>query len=213
MNVKYKMDILNFMLWIYKILPFILVSYFIISSFLGNDFSGFLIFLGILMSSFLTIIIGGISPIKQMLEKSIGDSTDDIKYANRINEYKILKFGEIGNPLTLFPLGTNTFGFILGYFLMVLSMNGSKSSNLFQSNWLLLLVLSLLLAFDIKTNYNYIGGLVIIPAAIGITMGILWAIMIGKKNHMIPKKATSTCAMSSSRNYKCVLNKNGTILK
>ena len=211
------MDILNFMLWIYKILPFILVSYFIISSFLGNDFSGFLIFLGILMSSFLTIIIGGISQIKSMLGKSIRDSIGDLKdenkYANRINEYKILKFGEIGNPLTLFPLGTNTFGFILGYFLMVLSMSSSKSSNPFQSNWLLLLILSLLLAFDIKTNYNYIGGLVIIPAAIGIIMGILWAIMIGKKNHMIPKKQTSTCAMSSSKNYKCVLNKNGTILK
>lgn len=212
MNVKYKMDILNFMLWIYKILPFILVSYFIISSFLGNDFSGFLIFLGILMSSFVTIVIGGVSPIKLMLEKSIGDPTD-VKYANRINEYKILKFGEIGNPLTLFPLGTNTFGFILGYFLMVLSMSSSKSSNPFQSNWLLLLILSLLLAFDIKTNYNYIGGLVIIPAAIGIIMGILWAIMIGKKNHMIPKKVNTSCAIDTSKNYKCVLNKNGTILK
>ena len=207
------MDILNFMLWIYKILPFILVSYFIISSFLGNDFSGFLIFLGILMSSFMTIIIGGISPVKSMLEKAIGKTENGNIDVNKINEYKILKFGDNGNPLTLFPLGTNTFGFILGYFLMVLSMNSSKSSNLFNSNWLLLLILSLLLAFDISTNFKYIGGLVIVPVAIGIIMGLVWAIIIGKKNHMVPKKATTKCSMDTSKKYKCVLNKNGTILK
>jgi hypothetical protein len=212
MNVKYKMDILNFMLWIYKILPFILVSYFIISSFLGNDFSGFLVFLGILLSSFVTFIIGEIPSIRAMLEKSLGTPGDN-NYVNKINEYKILKFGESGNPYTLFPLGTNTFSFILGYFLMVLSMRGRKSSKQFSENWLLISVLSALLAFDISTNSKYIGGLVIFPVGIGLIMGAIWAIMIGKKNHMIPKKATTKCSMNTSKKYKCVLNKNGTILK
>ena len=213
MNVKYKMDILSFMLWIYKILPFILVSYFIISSLLGNDFSGFLVFLGILLSTFVTFIVGLIPPIKTMLETAIGQKNGNIDY-DKINKYKILKFGDSGNPFTLFPLGTNTFSFILGYFLMVLSMsNSKKGGDTFKSNWLLLLILSLLLGFDVNTNYNYIGGLVIIPVAIGILMGVIWAIMIGKKNHMVPKKATTKCAMSSSKKYRCVLNKNGTLLK
>jgi hypothetical protein len=212
MNVKYKMDILNFMLWIYKILPFILVSYFIISSLLGNDFSGFLVFLGILLSSFVTFIVGEIPFIRTMLENSLGKPSDP-NYVNKINEYKILKFGESGNPYTLFPLGTNTFSFILGYFLMVLSMSGRKSSNQFSENWILISVLSALLAFDVSTNFKYIGGLVIFPVGIGMIMGAIWAIMIGKKNHMIPKKATTKCSMNTSKKYKCVLNKNGTILK
>jgi hypothetical protein len=212
MNVKYKMDILNFMLWIYKILPFILVSYFIISSFLGNDFSGFLVFLGILLSSFVTFIVGEIPAIRTMLENAIGKK-DGIIDTNKINEYKILKFGDSGNPYTLFPLGTNTFSFILGYFLMVLSMSGRKSSNQFSENWILISVLSALLAFDVSTNFKYIGGLVIFPVGIGMIMGAIWAIMIGKKNHMIPKKATTKCSMNTSKKYKCVLNKNGTILK
>jgi hypothetical protein len=212
MNVKYKMDILNFMLWIYKILPFILVSYFIISSLLGNDFSGFLVFLGILLSSFVTFIVGEIPFIRTMLENSLGKPSDP-NYVNKINEYKILKFGESGNPYTLFPLGTNTFSFILGYFLMVLSMSGRKSSNQFSENWILISVLSALLAFDVSTNFKYIGGLVIFPVGIGMIMGAIWAIMIGKKNHMIPKKATTKCSMNASKKYKCVLNKNGTILK
>ena len=212
MNVKYKMDILNFMLWIYKILPFILVSYFIISSLLGNDFSGFLVFLGILLSSFVTFIVGEIPFIRTMLENSLGKPSDP-NYVNKINEYKILKFGESGNPYTLFPLGTNTFSFILGYFLMVLSMSGRKSSNQFSENWILISVLSALSAFDVSTNFKYIGGLVIFPVGIGMIMGAIWAIMIGKKNHMIPKKATTKCSMNASKKYKCVLNKNGTILK
>ena len=164
------------------------------------------------MSSFVTFVVGEVPTIKTMLETAIGTKNGNTD-VNKINEYKILKFGESGNPFTLFPLGTNTFSFILGYFLMVLSMNSSKSSNMFNSNWLLLLILSLLLAFDVNTNFKYIGGLVIIPVAIGIMMGLVWAIIIGKKNHMVPKKATTKCSMDTSKKYKCVLNKNGTILK
>jgi hypothetical protein len=151
-----------------------------------------------------------------MLEKSLGTPGDN-NYVNKINEYKILKFGESGNPYTLFPLGTNTFSFILGYFLMVLSMSSSKRGGNtfkpFRENWLLITVLSVLLAFDISTNFKYIGGLVIVPVGIGMIMGVIWAIMIGKKNHMVPKRANTKCAMSSSKNYRCVLNKNGTLLK
>lgn len=210
------MDILNFMLWIYKILPFILVSYFIISSFLGNDFSGFLVFLGILLSSFVTFIVGEIPAIREMLERSIGEP-GNINYVNKINEYKILKFGDSGNPYTLFPLGTNTFSFILGYFLMVLSMSSSKRGGNtfkpFRENWILISVLSALLAFDVSTNFKYIGGLVIFPVAIGMIMGVIWAIMIGKKNHMVPKKENKKCGMDTTKKYRCVLNKNGTLLK
>ena len=174
----------------------------------------FLVFLGILLSSVVTYIVGAIPPIKTMLETTIGKKGENIDY-DKINKYKILKFGS--DPFTLFPLGTNTFSFILGYFLMVLSMSDSKKGGdtfkPFKSNWILLLILSLLLGFDVSTNFKYIGGLVIFPVAIGILMGVIWAIMIGKKNHMIPKKATTKCSMNTSKNYKCVLNKNGTILK
>jgi len=93
------------------------------------------------------------------------------------------------------------------------SKRGGNTFKPFRENWLLITVLSVLLAFDISTNFKYIGGLVIVPVGIGMIMGVIWAIMIGKKNHMVPKRANTKCAMSSSKNYRCVLNKNGTLLK
>jgi hypothetical protein len=201
------MNTFEFMMMIYKILPFILVSYFIISSFLGNDFSGFLVFLGILMSSFVTSILSNIPPINKMIQKEIG--ADDKTLTDKINKYKILKFGEGNSVFPLVPLGTNTFCFILGYFIMVISMT---TGNAFASNWLLLTVLSLVIGFDIYVNYSYIGIFILFPVILGFVMGILWAVIIGKTNHMVPKKQTSTCAMSSSKNYTCKLSKNGSLL-
>lgn len=200
------MNTFEFMMMIYKILPFILVSYFIISSLLGNDFSGFLVFLGILMSSFVTGAISEIPQIRTLIASELGTG-DELK--NKINKYKILKFSENDKVSPLVPLGTNTFCFILGYFIMVISMT---TGNAFASNWLLLTVLSIIIAFDIYINYSYIGIFISIPVILGLVMGILWAIIIGKSNHMVPKKQTSTCAMSSSKNYTCKLSKNGTLL-
>lgn len=200
------MNTFEFMMMIYKILPFILVSYFIISSLLGNDFSGFLVFLGILMSSFVTGAISEIPQIRTLIASELGTG-DELK--NKINKYKILKFSENDKVSPLVPLGTNTFCFILGYFIMVISMT---TGNAFASNWLLLTVLSIIIAFDIYINYSYIGIFISIPVILGLVMGILWAITIGKSNHMVPKKQTSTCAMSSSKNYTCKLSKNGTLL-
>lgn len=200
------MNTFEFMMMIYKILPFILVSYFIISSLLGNDFSGFLVFLGILMSSFVTGAISEIPQIRTLIASELGTG-DELK--NKINKYKILKFSENDKVSPLVPLGTNTFCFILGYFIMVISMT---TGNAFASNWLLLTVLSIIIAFDIYINYSYIGIFISIPVILGLVMGILWAIIIGTSNHMVPKKQTSTCAMSSSKNYTCKLSKNGTLL-
>ena len=200
------MNTFEFMMMIYKILPFILVSYFIISSLLGNDFSGFLVFLGILMSSFVTGAISEIPQIRTLIASELGTG-DELK--NKINKYKIFKFSENDKVSPLVPLGTNTFCFILGYFIMVISMT---TGNAFASNWLLLTVLSIIIAFDIYINYSYIGIFISIPVILGLVMGILWAIIIGTSNHMVPKKQTSTCAMSSSKNYTCKLSKNGTLL-
>jgi hypothetical protein len=199
------MDLSEFAFMIYRILPFIIVSYFVISSFFGNDFSGFLVFLGILFSSVLTIFASKSDIVKNGLTKEFGPTPQALmKHFERCN---LIMVGD--SPLSFLPLSTHTYCFIFGYFLMVL--NAAKS---FSNNWLLLLILLLLIGFDIYYNISSCVGIYIwIPVIIGLLSGVLWAIIIGKKNHMIPKKANTTCSMDSSKNYKCTLNKNGTLLK
>ena len=207
------MDITEFALFIYKILPIIMVSYFVISSFLGNEFSGFLIFIGILLSSFITIGVGNLSFVKNPLESMLGKQ-NNAKFSDIINKYKMIKDVTLSSML---PLGTHTFSFIFGYFLMVLTMSDSKKGGdtfkPFLANWLLLFALSALVAFDIYYNYRYIEIFISVPVIIGFISGMIWAILIGKRNHMIPKKANTTCSMSSSKKYQCKLSKDGTLLK
>ena len=206
------MDLYDFVFMIYRILPFIMVSYFVISSFLGNDFSGFLVFLGILFSSILTIFLSKVNRLKTQIWNSVKSSysTETTEEAGLPKHFKKCNIIMIGDePLSFLPLSTHTFCFILGYFIMVL--NAAKS---FETNWLLLLVLSLLIAFDIYYNLNHCAGIYVwIPVIVGFVSGLLWAIIIGKKNHMVPKKANTTCSMNSSKNYKCTLKKNGELLK
>jgi len=204
------MDLSDFVFMIYRILPFIVVSYFVISSFLGNDFSGFLVFLGILFSSSITIMIS--KPLNNQIWKSVksSDSKETEEAAELMKHFERCNIIMIGDkPLSFLPLSTHTYWFILGYFLIVL--NAAKS---FATNWFLLLVLSLLVAFDTYYNFNHCAEIyVFIPVIIGFVSGLLWAIIIGKKNHMVPKKANTTCSMSSSKNYKCTLKKNGELLR
>lgn len=204
------MDLTDFTFMIYRILPFIMVSYFVISSFLGNDFSGFLVFLGILFSSSITIMISNMlkTQIWNSVKSSSGSGQNEadglMKHFERCN---IIMIGE--KPLSFLPLSTHTYSFVLGYFIMVLNMNRTP----FLSNWILLSVLSLLIGYDIFYNLKACAGIYIfIPVVIGLLSGLLWAIIIGKKNHMIPKKANTTCSMHSSKKYKCTLRKNGELL-
>lgn len=199
-------DLIKTVFLVYRILPFIIVSYFVISSFLGNDFSGFLVFIGIILSSFITIGAGSLSFVKEGLLKNLSLDSQEKSQAY-FKKCNVLSMNN--SPISFLPLSTHTFCFILGYFLMVL--NAAKS---FETNWLLLLVLSLLIAFDIYYNLNHCAGIYVwIPVIVGFVSGMIWAITIGKKNHMIPKKANTTCSMSSSKNYKCTLKKNGDLLR
>jgi hypothetical protein len=205
------MDLSDFVFMIYRILPFIMVSYFVISSFLGNDFSGFLVFLGILFSSSITIIIS--NALKTQIWNSVksSDSKETDEAAGLMKHFERCNIIMIGDkPLSFLPLSTHTYSFVLGYFIMVLNMSRTP----FLLNWILLSVLSLLIVYDIYYNLKACAGIYVwIPVIVGFVSGLLWAIIIGKKNHMIPKKANTTCSMNSSKNYKCTLKKNGELLK
>ena len=126
------MDFKEFLFLIYQIMPFIIVAFLIISSLFSGELSGFLVLVGLIISSFITI---GIS-------KFLDNPTNTAV----LNVNEILIFNN--SPLSNLPLSTHTFAFIFGYFIYVIVTN-----KVVYQNGLLITMVTLLVAIDIMYKY------------------------------------------------------------
>lgn len=185
------MDFKEFLFLIYQIMPFIIVAFLIISSLFSGELSGFLVLVGLIISSFITI---GIS-------KFLDNPTN----TTVLNVNEILIFNN--SPLSNLPLSTHTFAFIFGYFIYVIVTN-----KVVYQNGLLITMVTLLVAIDIMYKYLNQVQNVSIPLLIGIFSGVIWAVMIGKKNQMIPQEdPASKCSVTKGL-YKCKIKRTGQIV-
>ena len=185
------MEFKELLFLIYQILPFIIMAFLIISTLFSGELSGFLVLIGIIVSSLITI---GIS-------KLIADPTNPAV----LNVNEILIFNN--SPLSNLPLNTHIFAFIFGYFIYVIIANKRT-----YQNGLLISMITTLVAIDIA--YKHISQVpnYSIPLLIGIFSGVLWAIIIGKKNQMIPQDdPASKCSVNKGL-YKCKIKRTGQII-
>ena len=175
----------------YRIMPFVMVSFLVITSLFSNEMSGFFILVGLLLSSIVTI---GISKTKIVTN---GDeiTTDMLRKCNLIT---------LGNQvLSNLPLSTHTFSFIFSYFLYVTTTNKIASNNI-----LLLTILALILLIDVVFNFNHCAKhFVLIPLLVGGLSGLVWAATLGPKYQMLPRKdAQSSCSVNKNV-YSCKIKR------
>ena len=187
------MNFKELLILIYRMMPFIIVAFLVISSLFSGEISGFLVLVGIMLSSLITI---GISQM-QVTEES---------FKQNLNDCSILTINN--TLLSTLPLSTHTFAFILGYFIYIIVKN-----KVVLKNALLIAMISVLVAVDVLYNFNYCAKeLVLIPLIIGSFSGVLWAIMIGKGNQMIPQEdRASKCSMTKGL-YKCKIKRSGQVV-
>jgi hypothetical protein len=191
------MDFKELFFLIYRMMPFIIVSYLVISSLFSGELSGFLLLVGIMMSSLITI---GVSQMEFI--------TQGIKDAGiNMSECSLLTLND--KPLSNLPLSSHTFAFIFGYFIFVIVTN-----KLVVKNALLISIVTILVFIDMVYNFNSCAQqFVLIPLIIGVFSGVLWAIIIGKKNQMIPQEdSASKCSVTKGM-YKCKIKRTGQVVK
>lgn len=210
-----------FLFTIYRILPFIIVAYFFISAIFSGDVSGFLILVGILLSSIVTILasrtqyfMNGIYNNK--IETSWNNIPDSKKTTGTtdpkqkiIDSLKYCNWFTIGNnPISYLPLSTHIYWFLYSYFFYVMGIN-----DVLAKNWFLLLVMSGLLFVDGYYNREAcIGNYVIVPILFGIISGVSWAVIVGPKNHMIPLLSQKTQCSAQTSRYNCRIKRTGQII-
>ena len=175
----------------YRIMPFVMVSYLVITSLFSNELSGFFILIGLLLSSLITIGISKSSIVTNGEEIT----TEMLRKCNLIT---------LGNQvLSNLPLSTHTFAFIFSYFLYVTTTNKIASSNV-----LLLTILASILAIDVVFNFNHCAKhFVLIPLLIGGLSGLVWAATIGPKNQMMPGKDGQASCSVNKNVYSCKIKR------
>jgi hypothetical protein len=194
----------------YRILPFVIICYFFISAILSGDLSGFLILVGIVLSSIITIIVSKsqivIDNLFNMSELQNIDNSNLEPLKDKLTKCNFITLGN--SPLSFLPLSTHIYWFLFSYFLYVMGIN-----NVLARNWFLLLLMSVLLAFDSYYNINAcVGNLIAIPVIIGAAAGIGWAVIVGPKNHMIPLLSTKNQCSAQTSRYNCRIKRTGQII-
>lgn len=176
-------------------MPFMIVSFLVISSLFSGELSGFLLLVGIMLSSLITIGVSHMSFLKQ-----------DSNSLEKMMKCSLLTLND--SVLSYLPLSTHTFAFIFGYFIYVIVTN-----KLVVKNALLIAVVTILLFIDILYNFNSCAEqYVIIPLIIGVFSGVVWAVILGKRNQMIPQEdRASKCSVTKGM-YRCKIKRTGQIV-
>jgi len=175
----------------YRILPFVLVSFFSLYSLLQKNSAGITLVLGALMSSVFTIIISNMEVIKSMIikyqkEKMGAPETDAAAHIAYRDAY--CNMLTINNEIVSYlPLSTHTIAFIVGYMSIIASDNVG-----------LLIALVAFLIIDVGFNFLHCTPwiLLLIPLVVGGFCGYGWGQATGAKSLAI---TTPSCSANTTK--------------
>ena len=209
---------------IFRLMPFMIVAYYVISGIFDANFKAFMVFMGILFSTLITTGISRMDSVKNAIFKP-SNSSNGLTDADVVNQIKTFSIFNISSePISYLPLSVNIYSFLLVYYVFIMfsydfnkdmTKNTAIRKSVGNKNWLLIVALILILIFEGLYFFGVSKNnlMIIIPAIIGVLTGVTWPLLIGKANWSIPKAdSNATCGLSSA-NYSCKLSTSGTLIK
>ena len=207
---------------IFRLMPFMIVAYYVISGIFDANFKAFMVFMGILFSTLITTGVSRMDSVKSILFNTENNAT----VINQIKSYSI--FNISSEPISYLPLSVNIYSFLLVYYIFIMfsydfnkkksgrfDANKREKKDTGNKNWLLIVALILILIFELVYFLNISKNILMffIPAIIGVLTGVTWPLLIGKANWSIPKAdSNATCGLSNAK-YSCKLSTSGTLIK
>lgn len=210
---EYIKPIIESSLKTFRLIPFVIVSYYLISAFFAGNFKMFILFVGLIFSTLLVTAVSRASYSKIYGVSTIGEVIDKIK------SFSIFNLGV--TPLSFLPLSLNIYAFLLSYYLYVsFAYKDEKDlDETWRQNWVIIMTLVILLALDIlyfgvifKENKFTAAMVILIPVALGAGGGAGWPILIGQSNWAIPVADTNATCDPSGTTYKCNLTTDGKLI-
>lgn len=201
---------------LFRLMPFVIVSYFLISGIFNSNFNAFLVFTGIVISMVITMILG------KMLQSKLYTEISSDEILERIKTYSI--FNIASTPFSVVPLSINIYTFLLSYYSFVIFANDPKQTmkqnkqNIQKQgnqNWFIMVFLILIVILDILylvVNFKNIGPIGL-SAALGTAFGVIWALIIGRKNWAKPSTNVVEKCGPKDMKYSCSLTTTGDLIK
>ena len=179
----------------FRLAPFILVSFFSLSSILNQDVKGIVYLAGLLFASFIATIIGSTSDSFKIKEENMDNSLI-------CNVLTLTDNGRLSNV----PLSMVVFSYTFFFLVYVISYN-----NLAVQNIPTLIIFPLIIIAEFAWNMFYkcttMYG-IIVAFAVGSLVGVIWsAIIVSSKavslQYFNGISNANTCTRSSTQKFKC----------
>jgi hypothetical protein len=197
------LNIVSILYIAYRLAPFILVSFFSLSSIFNQDFKGLIYLSGLLMACFLCVVIG--NSARSIFEND-GSGTDEL-YENTTQVCNLLTLSKTG-PLSNLPLGQAVFAYTFGYLLYII-----VKYKLVNQNIPTLVIFPILISADFAWNaYNRCAKPFSVLAALIIAslFGVGWSAFIDstkltKLQYFNGLSNKESCSVPSKQTFKCVV--------
>ena len=195
------LNIISILYISFRLAPFILVSFFSLSSIINQDIKGLIYLSGLLISCFLAVVIG--NTFSGIFEKS-GLPEDDL-YQNTTHVCNLMTLSKSG-PLSNLPLSQVVFTYTFGYLLFVIVKYKLITQNL---PTLIIFPILILADFMWHSNNNCSKPAAILGAIIigGLT-GVFWSYIIDstklkKLQYFNGISNKETCSLPSKQLFRC----------
>ena len=197
------LNVIGFGYLFLRLAPFVLASFFTLASIFNQDFKGFIYLVGLLFSSFITMLAAKLPFISNLTRP-----TDAPEICN------VLTIGQT-DSLSDLPLGQSSINYTFAY--LWYSM---IHSDLVGQNIPTLVFFPLLIIFDFIWNFNnscYSFFQLATSAGVGGLIGWLWAYIISKgKSPSLMYFSSLTnedvCSRPTKSTFKCNVYKNGKLI-
>lgn len=202
-----ELNLITLLYLFFRLAPFIIVSYFSLSSIFNQDLKGIIYLVGLLIASFVTIIVGNIIPISLTYGVDI-EGSDAMRTVNGV--CNMITIGKDGS-FSKIPLGISMLTYTLIYLVYIIAINHIEQDNLPT-----LIILPILIFGDLIWNiandcYKPFG--VILSIACGALSGWAWAAIVHSFNQpqlffLNVGGNKTVCHRPSKQLFKCTFDKN-----
>lgn len=204
----------------FRMAPFIIVSYFVLQSFLNWDLKGIIYLAGLLFCSVAIVMLNG--PMKYLFPR---DLTDTLIPNPKCS---VISLGDNGNVLSTIPLSIAVYSYTFFYlFIFILNLgnshdnkgvlgdeklSGRELTTAFRQNIPIMIIFPLLLILESVwiINNNCIWKpifFILISIIVGGIVGVLWALVITSlKNNSLMYLSNSgidVCSRPSQTYFRC----------
>jgi hypothetical protein len=197
-----ELNIVSILYISFRLAPFILVSFFSLSSIFNQDFKGLIYLAGLLITCFITILSGNLAP-------------DEM--TGNLNDNKICNLITLSSegPFSKLPLSQTVFGYTFFYLVYII-----VKYNLVSENIPTLVIFPILIVADFIWNSMHQCSppiTIIASLLIGGTCGLLWSYIIDTTQmvnlqYFNGLSNNEVCTRPTKTTFKCKAYKNGKLL-